>query len=226
MAYIDSRTPQDRAKSIAGVVAVHGALAYALLIGLQATGVIETAPPPLTGETITEVPIEPPPPPKPDEVVEDPIPAPSYVHVPQPKLDIVSDKPLIPVIDDPLPPIEPVEIGAFPKPTSTPAGTATPAFDAIGPKPRNDTSRWVTTDDYRSSWINRELTGVARFRVQVGADGRVKQCTVTSSSGHAELDRATCDLVTRRARFEAARDTQGEKTAGSFSSAVSWQLPD
>ena len=68
MAYIDSRTPQDRAKSIAGVVAVHGALAYALLIGLQATGVIPTADAPLKGEIITEVPI-PPPPPKPDEVM-------------------------------------------------------------------------------------------------------------------------------------------------------------
>lgn len=226
MAYIDTRTPQDRAKSIAGVVAVHGALAYALVIGLQATGVIDTAPPPLTGETITEVPIEPPPPPKPDEVVEEPAPAESYVHVPQPKLDIVSDTPLIPVIDVPLPPIEPIEIGAFPTPKSTPVGQSSPAFEAIAPKPRNDTSRWVTTADYRSSWINRELTGVARFRVQVGADGRVKQCTVTSSSGHAELDRATCDLVTQRARFEAARNTKGEKTGGSFSSAVSWQLPD
>ena len=100
------------------------------------------------------------------------------------------------------------------------------AFEAIAPRPRNDTSRWVTTADYRSSWINRELTGVARFRVQVGTDGRVKQCTVTSSSGHAALDRATCDLVTQRARFEPARDTKGEKTAGSYSSAVAWQLPN
>jgi protein TonB len=225
MAYIDSRTPQDRAKSIAGVVAVHGALAYALLIGLQATGVIPTADAPLKGEIITEVPI-PPPTPKPDEVVEETAPTESYVHVPQQKLDIISDKPLIPIINDPLPPIGPIEIEAFPTPKPTPVGQASPAFDAVAAKPRNDTSQWVTTDDYRSSWINRELTGVARFRVQVGTDGRVKQCTVTVSSGHSELDRATCDLVTQRARFEAARNTDGEKTTGSYSSAVAWQLPD
>ena len=113
-----------------------------------------------------------------------------------------------------------------PRPSRPPVGQASPAFDAVAAKPRNDTSQWVTTDDYRSSWINRELTGVARFRVQVGTDGRVKQCTVTVSSGHSELDRATCDLVTQRARFEAARNTDGEKTTGSYSSAVAWQLPD
>ena len=224
MAYIDSRTPQDRAKSIAGVVAVHGALAYALLIGLQATGVIQDVPT-LVGETITEVPIEPPPP-RPDEVVEDPAPSQTRVHAPPRPIDISVDNPPIDIVEMPLPPIEYPVTKFVPKAEPTPTGTASPAFEAIGPRPSNDTARWVTAGDYRSSWINRELTGVARFRVQVGADGRVKQCTVTGSSGHAELDRATCDLITRRARFEAARGANGEKTAGGFSSAVSWQLPD
>ncbi|WP_374405076.1 energy transducer TonB [Pelagerythrobacter sp.] len=225
MAYMDARSPQDRAKSIAGVVAVHGALAYALLFGLQATGVIETVPS-LTGETVTEVPIDPPPPPKPDEIVDEPATSQSYVHVPDTPVDLVSDDPLITIVDDPLPPLKPIELEAFPTPGPTPSGQSTPRFDAIAAKPSNDTSRWVTTGDYRSSWISRELTGVARFRVQVGADGRVAQCTVTGSSGHAELDRATCDLVTRRARFDPARDAQGEKAPGSYSSAVSWRLPE
>lgn len=226
MAYMDTRSPQDRAKSIAGVVAVHGALAYALVIGLQATGVIESTAP-FTGETITEVPIDPPPPPpKPDEVVEETKASSTQTYVPESDLDLVSDDPIILTLDDPLPPLDPVEIEAFPTAAATPAGQASPAFDAIGPKPSNDTSRWVTTGDYRSSWINRELTGVARFRVQVGTDGRVSQCMVVGSSGHAELDRATCDLVTRRARFDPARDGRGDTVSGSYSSAVSWRLPD
>ena len=123
MAYIDTRTPQDRAKSVAGVVAVHGALAYALLVGLQATGVIESVPR-LTGETITEVPIEPPPPPpKPDEAVEDPAPSRTQTYVPEPEIDLVREDPVVPTLVDPLPPLDPVVIEAFPTTAATPRST-------------------------------------------------------------------------------------------------------
>lgn len=223
MAYVDSRTTQDRAKSIAGVVAVHGAVAYALVVGLQVSGVIvpdDT----LTGETVVEMPVEPPPP-TPEVPPEHTSSPQSYVHVPPTKLDISTEMPPIDIVDIPLPPIE-LATNVIPKPEIGPAEPARPAFDAVAPKPSNDPSRWVTTADYRSAWINRELTGVARFRVEVGTDGRVTSCTITGSSGHSQLDRATCDLVTSRARFEAARDGTGAKAAGSWSSAVSWQLPD
>ncbi|MGV2496722.1 TonB family protein [Pelagerythrobacter aerophilus] len=225
MAYIDSRTPRDRAKSVAGVIVVHGAVAYALLVGLQVTGVIEDVPR-LTGETVVEVPIEPLPPPKPEVTPENTPTPPTSVHAPQTPLDLTAEMPPIEVRDVPLPPIPEVVPNLFPKPETTPAAQATPAFDPVAPRPRNDPGQWVTTADYRSSWINRELTGVARFRVEVGTDGRVKSCTITGSSGHSELDRATCDLVTRRARFEAGLDGTGAKTAATWSSAVSWQLPD
>lgn len=225
MAYIDTRTPQDRAKSIAAVVAVHGAAAYALLVGLQVTGMIEDAPK-LTGETVVEVPIEPPPPSEPEVAPENTPTPPSYVHVPPKPLDLSPEMPPIDIVDVPLPPMPDVTPNLIPKPEITPAAQATPTFDPVAPRPRNDPSQWVTAADYRSVWINRELTGIARFRVEVGTDGRVRNCAITGSSGHAELDRATCDLVTRRARFEPARDRAGEKTAATWSSAVSWQLPD
>lgn len=225
MAYIDTRTPRDRAKSIAGVIAVHGAAAYALLVGLQVTGMIEDVPR-LTGETIVKVPVEPPPPATPEVTPESTSTPQTYVHVPPKPLDLTAEMPPIEVRDVPLPPIPDVTTDLFPKPEVTPAAQATPAFDPVAPRPRNDPGQWVTTADYRSSWINREFTGVARFRVEVGTDGRVKSCTITGSSGHSELDRATCDLVTRRARFEAGLDGTGAKTSATWSSAVSWQLPD
>ena len=40
------------------------------------------------------------------------------------------------------------------------------------------------------------------------------------------LDEATCELVTRRARFDPAKNNQGRAVAGNYSSAVRWQLPD
>lgn len=224
MAYIDTRTPRDRATSVAGVVIAHVAVAYALLVGLQVTGMIEPDTT-LTGETIVEIPV-PPPPPEPEAAQDQTSTPESYVHVPPKPLDLSPEMPPIDVLDVPLPPMPDVTPNLIPKPEITPAAQATPAFDPVAPKPRNDPSQWVTAADYRSAWINREFTGIARFRVEIGTDGRVTNCTITGSSGHPELDRATCDLVTRRARFEPGRDRSGDKTAATWSSAVSWQLPD
>jgi len=39
--------------------------------------------------------------------------------------------------------------------------------------------------------------------------GRVKDCRVVKSSGYSILDKATCDLLTRRAKFSPATDEHG-----------------
>jgi protein TonB len=65
-----------------------------------------------------------------------------------------------------------------------------------------------------------------RFRLDIAADGRVVGCPITGSSGHPELDAATCALVRRRARFQPARGSEREPGAGSYSNAIDWQLPE
>ena len=44
--------------------------------------------------------------------------------------------------------------------------------------------------------------------------------------GHPALDAATCDLVTKRARFDAARDNTGKPVAGTYSNSVTWRIPE
>jgi protein TonB len=100
-----------------------------------------------------------------------------------------------------------------------------PRFDPVPASPRGNPGGWITEADYRSSWINRELTGTAGFTLDLDAEGRVANCTITRSTGHRVLDEATCKLLTRRARFAPARDAAGKPAAGSFSSAVTWQIP-
>ncbi len=100
------------------------------------------------------------------------------------------------------------------------------SFTPVGAKPRNDPAAWLSTDDYRPSWVRRKLTGLARFRLEIAANGRVTDCTLTGSTGHGVLDTATCKLVTQRARFEPARSGTGEAVASSYSGAVLWQLPE
>ncbi|MFZ1743700.1 MAG: TonB family protein, partial [Pontixanthobacter sp.] len=65
----------------------------------------------------------------------------------------------------------------------------------------------------------------ATFKVSVGTNGKVQNCQIVASTGHSALDEATCDLVTKRARFEPARDSSGNKTTGDYSTSVKWQLP-
>lgn len=225
MAYLDSKRPADRAASVAGVIAVHGALAYALVVGLQFTGVIPTEEPRLTGETVVDpVPLPPPPPPKPTP--DEPTPTESKIYTPPTTLtlndaDSELDTTLV------LPPAGPViEQPAGPEIIPSPGPAPKPVAEAIAAKARNNPGEWITEADYKTSWINRGWAGNAGFRLQVGASGRVEGCQITRSTGFAALDEATCALVTKRARFDPARNGDGDKVSGTYSSSVRWQIPD
>lgn len=227
MAYSDSRRPADRAASVAGVIAVHAALGYALVIGLQATGVIPADDPPLVGGTVVD-PLPLPPPPKPEDPVKDPVATPSEVYLPDTTIKLnsapsgVDTTELIP------------EPGGYIAPMPGPAvGTADPIlpeppplFDPVSARPRNDAARWITESDYKTSWINREMMGTAGFRLAISASGQVEGCQITRSTGHSALDEATCALLMRRAKFEPAKDTSGQRVAGTYASSVRWQIPE
>ncbi len=222
MAYLQHKSLKDHPAAIAGVIAIHGLVGYALVMGLSFQKIIETVNNP-KGINV-EVPLDPPPP-KPDPKIEpDTALISPPVHAPTPPLDLSPARPpidtttIIVPIPDPIPYIAP-----RPTPSATPAR---PAFDPVAAKPRNDPGSWVTVDDYRSSWINRGWTGTARFRLEVGTNGKVQNCAITASSGHVELDDATCALISRRAQFEPARDATGTKVGGTYFSSVRWQLPE
>jgi len=51
--------------------------------------------------------------------------------------------------------------------------------------------------------------GVVAIKFTIGTNGRVTNCMVIHSSGYKILDDTTCKIVTKRARFKPARDSQG-----------------
>ncbi|UVI40536.1 energy transducer TonB [Qipengyuania spongiae] len=225
MSYLD-QSRRASSTSMAAVIAIHAGIGAVLVFGLSVAGTVIDKAPPIPSFDIKDPP--PPPPPIEPEVVPDttsPAIAPP-ITAPVSKLDL---KPLPPVVDArdyDLPPMPPI-------PTPRPSATITPSIPSPTPiiapvsaSPRNDPAGWVTTGDYRSSWINRDLTGTARFRLEISAEGRVTGCTITGSTGHSELDQATCNLVTRRARFQPARGSSGEPVASTYSNAVRWVVPD
>jgi TonB family protein len=92
-------------------------------------------------------------------------------------------------------------------------------------EPLGNPGEWVTTDDYPESALAEERSGTVAFRLQVDAAGRVSTCEIAESSGHGDLDDATCALVSERARFKPALDMRGDETVGTYSNRVKWQIP-
>jgi protein TonB len=228
MAYVDQTTQTNRNKAIIGVVAIHAAIGYVLVSGMAVDFIETVTMPNPTATPIYKLP--PPLPPKPEpqpkqneytEPVSRPIYTPPTTLAINPNPIPLDTTKLV------LPPFESIApmLGSsgFLKPI--PSAT-TPSFTPVGAKARNNSGDWVTTNDYRSSWINREMIGTAGFEVKVGTNGRAQSCLITRSSGHDALDKATCDLIRKRARFEPAKNSQGEKVGGTYASSVRWQLPE
>lgn len=220
MAYLDTHRRPSTA-GMAAVITVHGAMGAALILGLTVSGVIAQRDGPIVAIPLD--PPKPPPPPEPsaspsDAVDRDPFVPPSPMPLPPNGAAIDRTK----IFPQPLPPVPQPGPSEAVKPIEP---MPTPRFAPTAPKPRNDPLRWVTADDYRANWIRQEMTGKARFRLEIAEDGRVTKCAITGSSGHPALDQATCALVTRRARFQPARGGEGEAVASSYSNAIDWRLP-
>ena len=223
MAYLQHSNWRERPGAVAAVIALHGLVGYALVTGLSFSQIIKAIDNPDAVDVV--VPLDPPPPPpedttKPDlKVIENPVVAPLPPVDLSPKRPPIETTVIIPPLTDIIPKV-------IPSPSPSPSTRPSPLADPVPATPRNNPGTWVTEADYRSSWINREMVGTARFRLQIGASGKIEGCTITASSGFAELDKATCELVARRARFDPAVDSSGAKVSGNYSSSVRWQLPE
>ena len=90
--------------------------------------------------------------------------------------------------------------------------------------PRRALASYFGGDDYPASALTRREEGTTRFRLDVGADGRVSDCRVMATSGSAALDGATCRILRSRARFTPARGSNGRPVADRHVGGIDWQL--
>ncbi len=91
---------------------------------------------------------------------------------------------------------------------------------------KSDLLRLFTTDDYPMAAIRRDEQGIVAYNLSINRRGRVTKCEIVRSSRSEALDRATCDILESRARFEPARDAQGKRVADEHSGRVRWELPE
>ena len=219
MAYADQDgMSTNRLVSVIIVILLHAFLGYALVTGLAYDAVTAIK------EKMTVVDVkeeEPPeeeePPPEPEKQIEPP------VVSPPPLVKTVTPPPQITTVATPPPSITVVPTAAPPAPAAPPPPPP-PAGPTADAKPRGSVGNWANTNDYPSRALQQEREGVTGFRVSIGTDGRVIDCTITSSSGHPDLDAATCTNVKRRARFEPAV-RNGEKIQGSYANKIRWEIP-
>jgi protein TonB len=152
---------------------------------------------------------------------------------------IVAQKPDSPPVLYVPPPL-PVPVPISPPPPYTPLpvpppSPAIPSFlDRRAPlttqpsyprRARADFNTYFSVDDYPLRERRSGAEAQVGFALVIGPDGRVSRCTVTASSGSRRLDRATCEILERRARYSPARSVMGVAIDGRDSGIISWPVP-
>jgi protein TonB len=206
MAYADQK--QNRTVAIGSVVLVHAALGVGLLSGLVVTVTNTPKDPPIKIINLKPEPTPPPPEPKP-ELLERALPRPStpdVITAPKP-LVYTNTAPSFPTTEIEYPPLPPLPPAPEPAPYVEPRAPTVSL--ARGLRPRGDQGGWFPQDSYPPAARRAGAEGRVSVSVDVGTDGRVIACRVTSTSGNDDLDKATCRLATRNGRFEPARGPDG-----------------
>jgi protein TonB len=199
------------------VAILHALLAYAFVSGLAYRFVKGLNPDMKTFDVKEEPPPPPeePPPPPPEQPNSPPVTA-----VPSP-FPVPSPMPVPPSI--PMPPAPPVPIAVPPVPR--PPAPPPPPRVVPPQRARANLNSYFSADDYPAAALRGNDQGTTGFSLTIGTSGRVEGCTVTSSSGSAALDQATCRILRSRARYTPARDENGNPTSGRDSGRVTWRLP-
>jgi protein TonB len=206
------------------VALLHALLGYAFVTGL-AYNVVKKVAADLKTFNVEEEPPPPeekPPPPPPDQPQTPPpvVTPPPIVrtNTPPPPMVTTSVAPP-PQITYTAPPAPPAPPAPAPPPPPPPPKKVTPA------RAKANLASLFSDEDYPASALRSSESGATGFRLEVGANGRVTNCTVTSSSGSSALDSTTCRLLRSRARFSPATDSTGSPTSDSYSGRIVWRLP-
>ena len=77
-------------------------------------------------------------------------------------------------------------------------------------KAKGDLRRIFSSDDYPLSAQMRGIEGSVRAELEVDTRGRVRRCSIITSSNSSAIDDATCRILKERARFTPARDVNGK----------------
>jgi TonB family protein len=90
---------------------------------------------------------------------------------------------------------------------------------------RRALTRFISVRDYPREARRQRAEGRVDFEVETTAEGRVSDCRVLYSSGHALLDERTCAIMRERARIAPRRDAAGRPVPARVQTAYNWVMP-
>ena len=100
-----------------------------------------------------------------------------------------------------------------------------PPDDMGGATPLN-VREWFKADDYPDKAVMWHQQGYVTVSFTVSTEGRVANCQLARSSGYPVLDEVPCKLLTKRARFTPAKDSNGAPVATQASTSFAfWTVP-
>ncbi|HZU50376.1 MAG TPA: TonB family protein [Sphingomicrobium sp.] len=222
----------DKAKAIAAVLAVHLALAFLILWGLNVR-IVRRAVDGLTTINIKE-PAPPPPP-----IIRPPAPRPE--SAPKAKGETAKKAEAAPVVSAeprpvsvPMPAAKLAATGAAPSAGTGTSGAGAGAGSAgirAGAGGYADYSRFtparlvenIPNSAYRQLAATGIPSGLVGVTILVNANGTVSSCRIARSSGDAATDALVCALTVRYVRFEPARDPYGRPIAQDITYFPSWR---
>ena len=223
----------DQAKAIAGVVAVHIALAFVILSGLNVRMVSRAV------EQLTTINIREPPPPPP---VQQPKPAPKPQAMKKPQgapakkaqpTRVVAPQPKLPVLS-PIPAVKVAGTGAATSPGAALAGNGTGAGgsgNGSGGGGYGDNSRFtparlvsnIPNFEYARLAATGIPSGLVGVVILVSPNGSASNCRIARSSGDSSIDGLVCQLTQRYVRFDPARDPTGRPVAQDITYFPNWR---
>ncbi|MFL6722323.1 MAG: TonB family protein [Sphingomonas sp.] len=224
----------DKAKAVAAVVAVHVALAFLILSGLN-VGMMRR-----TVDQLTTININQPPPPPPVQPPPKPAPKPQAMKKPE-------GAPAKKAEASPVVAPQPRLVAPSPVLASRIAGTGTAATSGAaaagngtgagasgnGVGGGGDFSRFtparriskIPDREYRMLAASGLQSGSVGVTIRVNPDGSVTNCRVARSSGDGSIDALMCQLTLRYIRFEPARDPYGRPVAQDVTFFPNWWRP-
>ena len=227
--YLGTADRPDRAKAIAAVVAVHVALAFVIVTGLNVRMVaqaveqlktfnLQTPPPP--------PPVPPPPKPQPKPKMKQPEGAPAKKAEPTP---VVAPPPRIPA-PSPIPAARVAGTGSASTSGAAASGNGTGAggngYGTGGGGTGSFTPARKLTKipnrEYRRFASTGIPTGSVAISIRVNPDGSVSNCRIVRISGSPYADSLMCELTQEYVRFSPARDPSGRAIAEDVTWVPNW----
>ena len=229
--YSASAPLPDRAKAIAAVVAIHAALAFVLLSGLNVGRVRQAVNDLKMVNLPLPPPAVPPPPPKPQQSAKKPEGEPAKKAEAAP---IVAHPTPLPV-KTPLPAAKVAGTGTASSSGAAAVGNGTGAGgsgNGAGGGGTADYSRFtparlvrnLSRGDYGSIAQGRLPVGRAMVSLRVETSGAPSNCRVVRSSGDDGVDRGLCPLIESRLRFRPALDDRGRPIPYQLQYVATWRL--